>query len=471
MRLFGLMILFFVGNIAMAQNIETKISAAVKQLENDSQLKHAIFSLYIVDGKTGKVVFDKNSQIGLATASCLKVVTSATAFELLGKDYRFKTEIGYDGSIENDTLKGNLFVTSYGDPSFGSFRWDSTNMEIVLKNIVTSLKENKIKVITGSLIIDESKWETQATPGGWTWEDMGNYYGAGARALNWNENQYDILLKPGKKEGDDVEITSTNPELLVSRLVNELKAGSPGSGDNSIIYLPEDGNIAYIRGTVPAGKASFKVSGAIPNASLSFINSVQNYFKTQSIILLGEAKTSKAFAFNNEKMPSPAKALLNISSPSLDSINYWFLQKSLNLFGEAFVKTIAYEKNGFGATKTGLDIIEDFWLKNGIEKSALHMYDGSGLSPANRVTTDALVTVMQFAKKQKWYASFYDALPLQNNIKMKSGYIGGVRSYTGYVKSKSGAEYTFSFIINNYDGSSGAVREKMWKLLDILKAP
>ena len=54
---------------------------------------------------------------------------------------------------------------------------------------------------------------------------------------------------------------------------------------------------------------------------------------------------------------------------------------------------------------------------------------------------------------------------------MKSGYIGGVRSYTGYVKSKTGTEYTFAFIINNFDGSPGTVREKMWKLLDILKAP
>ena len=52
---------------------------------------------------------------------------------------------------------------------------------------------------------------------------------------------------------------------------------------------------------------------------------------------------------------------------------------------------------------------------------------------------------------------------------MKDGYINGVRSYTGYIKSKDGTEYTFSFIVNNFDGNPGTVREKMWKLLDILK--
>lgn len=165
------------------------------------------------------------------------------------------------------------------------------------------------------------------------------------------------------------------------------------------------------------------------------------------------------------------QTLFSHFSPALDSINYWFLQKSINLFGEAFVKTIAFEKTGFGATDTGINVIKDFWSKNGIENSALMMKDGSGLSPANRVTTHALVAVMQYARKQNWYTSFYDALPLQNGIKMKSGYIGGVRSYTGYIGAGSGTEYIFSFIINNFDGSPGAVREKMWKLLNILKAP
>ena len=168
-------------------------------------------------------------------------------------------------------------------------------------------------------------------------------------------------------------------------------------------------------------------------------------------------------------MPVATDTLFTYFSPTLDSINYWFLQKSINLYGEAFVKTIAFEKTGYGAADSGISIIKEFWKERGIAKPALKMIDGSGLSPANRVTTHALVTVMQYAKKQNWFNSFYNALPLQNGIKMKSGYIGGVRSYTGYIKSGSGTEYTFSFIINNFDGSPGAVREKMWKLLDILK--
>ena len=39
-------------------------------------------------------------------------------------------------------------------------------------------------------------------PGGYIWEDMGNYYGSGSWAINWRENQYDLILKPGKNIDD-----------------------------------------------------------------------------------------------------------------------------------------------------------------------------------------------------------------------------------------------------------------------------
>ncbi len=464
MKTFFLGFSLLISVISFGQKDAERLATAFKSFETDTQFKHAIISLYVVDTKTGKVVFDKNSQVGLAPASCLKVVTSGAAFELLGKDYRYKTDIVYDGNIKGDTLKGNFFLKASGDPTLGSWRWKSTEMDTVKKKILAAIKVKNIKHFAGNFVIDNSKWSTQATPGGWTWDDMGNYYGAGARALNWHENQYDIILKPGKNVGDAVEILRTEP-LLQASLINELKTGKAGSGDNSIIYLPEDAVLGYIRGTVPAGVNSFKVSGAMPNASASFDHELNTMFAFYDIDL-----TCRLIdGLYKEKIPAASKTLLTLYSPPLDSINYWFLQKSVNLFGEAFVKTIAYEKAGFGSTDTGINIIKDFWSQNGIERSALNIIDGSGLSPANRVTTNALVTVMQYAKKQSWFPFFYNALPEQNGLKMKSGYIGGVRSYTGYIRSKSGIEYTFSFIINNYDGNPGAVREKMWKLLDVLK--
>jgi D-alanyl-D-alanine carboxypeptidase/D-alanyl-D-alanine-endopeptidase (penicillin-binding protein 4) len=257
--------------------------------------------------------------------------------------------------------------------------------------LLSALKEKHIKIMYGNLIVDDDKWETQGTPGGWTWDDIGNYYGAGARGLNWHENQYDIILKPGKNAKDSVAVIETIPQLVIPFIVNELTTGKAGSGDNSIIYLPENGIVAYLRGTIPAGKETFKIAGSIPNPLVAAKYNLTNYLFKNGIITLPLINSQFSIYDKKEKAPTFSNLIFTHYSPPLDSINYWFLQKSVNLFGEAFVKTIAYEKTGFGATDTGLNIIKDFWSKNGIEESALHIIDGSGLSPANRVTTNALV--------------------------------------------------------------------------------
>ncbi len=453
-----------------AQTIGQKLQTAYRQFESDSQVKHAISSLYVINAKTGAVVFDKNSQIGLAPASTQKIITAATAFELLGKDYRYKTQLGYDGKIENGVLKGNLCIVGYGDPTLGSWRYPTTTDTIILNRWLRIVQKLNIKKIDGDIVGVDNKFESQTTPGGWIWEDIGNYYGAGVSGLNWHENQYDMKLRAGNKEGDSVEIVSTSPKLVYNYLVNELRTGPKGSGDNAYIYLPPYSSIGFVRGTIPQGEQSFIISGSFQVPSAYPVTFLTNKMYAKSIKVSGdEAKTSIAFAAYHEKMPYPGQILDTYYSPSLDSIIYWFLQKSINLYGEALIKTFAYEKKGFGATDTAMVIVRDFWKQKGLDENELNIYDGSGLSPLNRVTTHAQVEILKYAKQQSWFSYFLKALPEYNNMKMKSGSISDVKGYCGYHTSGDGTQYIFSFLVNNYNGSSSALVSKMYKVLDVLK--
>ena len=474
MKTVCLFICLFIANTFFGQDVATKLSLGIKKLENDEQFKHALLSLYVVDGKTSKVVFEKNAQIGLAPASCQKVITSVSAFEMLGKEYKYKTELRYFGVIKDLVLSRNLYLAGYGDPTLGSWRYSNTGEVFVMKHWMNVLQQKKITVINNFFIADDSSFSSQLIPGGWVWEDVGNYYGAGAGALNWRENQFDITLKAGDIPGQYVEVTGKYPTNYAGPFINELKTGARGSGDNAYIYLPVDEQGWLLKGTIPAGEKNFKISGAIKDPSTFLweefrrnLDAAKITYKKQEEKYL--VKKNEVFDHSKQTDTLHIELLDQYFSPPLDSINYWFLKKSINLYGEAFVKTIAYEKTKFGSTDIGVAIIKKFWSNNGIEPAAMNIIDGSGLSPANRVTTNALVTVMQYAKKQKWFLSFYYALPEINGIKMKDGYISGVRSYTGYVKSKSGNDYTFSFIVNNFEGSSATVREKIWQLLDVLK--
>lgn len=99
----------------------------------------------------------------------------------------------------------------------------------------------------------------------------------------------------------------------------------------------------------------------------------------------------------------------------------------------------------------------------------MHIIDGSGLSPQNRITTEFLVKVLQYATDKPWFNSFYNALPLYNNMILKSGTIGGVKSFAGYHTSKAGVNYTVAFIVNNFEGTAINIVKKMYTVLDELK--
>ena len=120
-------------------------------------------------------------------------------------------------------------------------------------------------------------------------------------------------------------------------------------------------------------------------------------------------------------------------------------------------------------TEKGVELVKDFWKQHGIDTRELHMMDGSGLSPLNRVTAHAQVTVLAYAQKQGWFPAFYEALPVYNGMKMKSGTISGVKGFCGYQTSSDGKEYVFSFLVNNYNGSSSLLIQKMYKVLDNLQ--
>jgi serine-type D-Ala-D-Ala carboxypeptidase/endopeptidase (penicillin-binding protein 4) len=465
--------LFMSGWLCMfdssAQTINQKLKSAFTQFENDSQLKHAISSLYVIDAATGKIVFDQNSQIGLAPASTQKIITSVTAFELLGKDYRYKTELGYDGKIENGILKGNLIIKGSGDPTFGSWRYSGTKRETVLNETAEALVSKGLKSISNDFIIDDLHFESQTVPDGWIWQDIGNYYGAGASGLCWNENQYDLILKSGDEAGMPVTIIKTTPELDVYSLINELKTGKKASGDNAYIYLAPYTINGFVRGTIPPGENNFKVSGSFPNPSGQFLKEANAVLEKNGIKLNGRNRTGVDYEANNETLSYSLHLLKTFSSPSLDSIIYWLNKKSINLYAEALVKTFAYEKQGFGRTDSGIAILKNFWKQKGLDETELNMVDGSGLSPLDRVTTHAQVKILKYAKSRDWFPYFYNSLPEYNNMKMKSGTISGVKGFCGYQKSRDGREYIFSFLVNNYNGPSSALVSKMYKVLDCLK--
>ncbi len=454
------LLFFFLG--LSAQTVQQKLKRAVDIIQQDPQMNHAILALSVLNSKTGEKLIEVNAQTGLAPASCQKIITSATALELLGPSFRYPTTFGYDGKIKNDSLNGNLWVIGSGDPSLGSWRFNATREEKLLQSWTAQLKARGIIYVTKDIRTYTGKWEPDIIPGGWIWDDIGNYYGAGASILNWRENQYDLILRSSHTVGEPVSIVHTTPHLYGIELECRVLSASKESGDNAYIYLPPNAFKGYVKGTIPIDEKGFVIAGSFPDPTFQFLSTLQESLQTHS------PKPPPVKVINKGLLPA-YQELFKHYSPGLDSLNYWFMKKSINLYGEAFIKTIAFEKSGKGSIENGLKTIQKFWLEKGIDEASLQIIDGSGLSPQNRITTDALVKVLQYARTRPWFETFQDALPMYNQMKLKSGTIGGTKSFAGYYTAKDGSNYTIAIIINNYHGSASEMVRKMFKLLDELK--
>lgn len=452
---YGVICLCIAVPLKAQQRVAERLDKAVKRLLADEQMRYATLGMVVVNGNTGNTVFEYNGQTGLAPASCLKSITSAVAYELLGPEYRFRTELGYDGEIQQGKLNGNLYITGHGDPTLGSWRYQGTADTLVLKRWVTLLQQKGIEQIGGQIITRAPQWESASVPGGWIWDDMGNYYGAGAYGLNWRENQYDLILRSGSKEGDKVRVVETIPELYQVQFMNELRTGKPGSGDKAYIYLPPYGEKAFLRGSIPPAQNRFSIGGSLPNPEGQLARTLSARLNDPGV----QQRTDS----------SKVKILHTEWSPVLDSINYWFMKKSVNLYGESLIKAIALKHQGFASTEKGLELVKDFWKTKGIDPAALRMIDGSGLSPQNRVTPRVLVQVLEYARKRPWFAMYANAFPEYNKMNIKSGTIGGSKGFVGYHTSKEGVPYTVAILVNNYNGPASEIVRKMFIVLNELK--
>lgn len=470
MKIKSLLITNFIliAGLANAQTLQSRLQVAFNRLQADTQCKYASVSITVLDAKTGETVFATNPNMGLATASTLKVITSVTAFNILGKDFQYQTQFGYNGTITADgTLNGDLIIKGAGDPTLGSWRYEGHKENEILSQMVTALQKAGIKKINGRVIGDDSIFGTQSVPNGWIWMDVGNYYGAGTSGLCWRENQFDIKFNTGPVN-TPITILRTVPNTPYLNYKSELLNAPSGTGDNAYAYLPIGTKLMYLRGTYAEDKDKKSISAAIPDPAYDAAYRLTDTLRQLGIIVSNDPESVLTLNSKGQPLPAITGNLTTILSPTLSKIVYWLNQKSINLYAEQLLKTIAWKSGKQPSTDNGVEVEQDFWKARGIDPNALNVVDGSGLSPGDRVTTMTMATVLKSAKGTDWFPDFYESLPVYNNMKMKSGSILNVLTYAGY-QTHNGRELCFSIMINNFNGSTRGVKEKMFRVLDELK--
>lgn len=457
--------------------------APVKWLLQAPYMRGASFSLVVKDVQEGKTVYSYDTDRLQSPASVLKTVATATALEILGEDYRYPTTLEYDGILENGTLEGNLYIKGSGDPSLGSSHF-ALGQNKFLSTWIAALQKAGIKHITGSVISDESIFDTEGVSIKWLREDMGNYYAPGSYGISIFDNMYKLSLQTGAA-GTRPVLKGTEPDIPFIRFKNYLKAAPVSSDSAYIIGAPLD-DVRYLYGVLPANREAYVLKGDIPDPALYLARYLTDQLQQKGIRVDGSPSCYRIEVEENRWKKGERKEIVTTYSPTLWEIASICNHVSHNLYADALVKTVGLQYkprrnemiSSFGR---GVQVVKEYWEKKGLDVFPLRMNDGSGLAPADKVSagfmgellvymatesavSDAFIASLPQAGIEGSVRNFLKGSKLQGKARLKSGGITGVRSYAGYI-TKDGKTYAVAVFSNNYSCPMSRMTGALEKLL------
>jgi len=443
---------------------QPNLAPLLDKTEQDSALMQGFFAFSLRNASTGKILAERNAEKLLKVASCLKLFSTATALELLGKDFTFQTHLAYDGNIQAGTLNGNIYIVGGGDPTLGSKDWKAKmNDQEILSHWTEIVAKQGIRKINGSVIAYDAYFGEYTLPRGWIWEDIGNYYGSCAYGLNFNDNEYILYLQPNEKIGEPAQILRTEPELPFLKFEGKIITAEKSTGDNAYIFGSPKENTRFVEGSIPAG-ATFAIKGALPNPPLT------------TAYLLHQALLKKGIPISQEPKSTKQKAAWKIidtqTSPILAEIVEQTNIYSINLYAEALHQQI---------NKDNKTTLIDFWRKKSLFLNEKNIDDGSGLSQKNYVSAHQITQLLTIMFQSNNKEVFYKSLPLagfsgtmvnwgrnsilQGNLRAKTGSMSGVIALSGYLKAANGEVLCFSIVANQYKGKYSYIRQLFEKIL------
>lgn len=467
--------LFFFSIIPVALS-----QTALQRLLNNPALKHASVGVVVTDLTTGRTVVSHDADKSLTPASVLKLVTTATAIEVFGENYRYSTNVALDA---NDPSR--ILVIGSGDPTLGSSAFKD-NAAAFFINATDAIKKSLPADKEYSIYVVDNLFGYNGISPEWTWIDMGNYYAAGAYGISIFDNTYKLFFNTTNRNACP-QILRTEPQINGLTFENSLTLNTSGS-DNGYIYGIPFSNNRAVRGNIPEGRTEFSIKGDIPDPGLLLGETLADYLK-RSGYTITKVETDRVDYISRNCSRSTTtpyrigQVLHSQKSRTMGEIIREVNVQSNNHYAEHLIRAVGRQHNSniyADALKEGTDFVQKYWTQKGVFPTSLRMDDGSGLAPQNAVSPAFLNDLLVYMHKSRNASVFLASLPkagqegtLRNflrdskyagKISAKSGSIGGVQCYSGYLLDGN-KQYAFTIMINKFNGTRSQVRNAMGQFL------
>lgn len=459
----------------------------IRQMLSKAPLQGTVVGIAVQDAQ-GKPVALWNEDLRLSPASNTKLVTTGCALHAFGPDYRFKTSLGYTGTIQDGTLEGDLYILGGGDPTLGAKDSLALKPEALFWKWKNLLKIVGIERINGRIVGDGTAYEGHLEHASWSYDDLGTYYGTGTNALSFYQNAIDYAVTAGAQEGDPVGFVQTYPETPWMHTTNYGVTGPEGSGNTLYLYTTDLAPYAQLRGVYALDRRPKTEHFANKYGALTCAYYFWKYLKdTGWTVTGGYADIDRSGLLRGpDFVPGePAGSPVEIAyteSPRLKDIARVTNFSSDNFYAESFLRAMGEAATGIASYDSCLVALSQVLTDLGVSQEGIRLADGSGLSRMNYLSAQWTVNYLQAMRKSPAFEAFLSSLPAPgqgtlnvvkikggDRIRMKSGSMDGVLCYSGYILGADGApRYTFSILTNNATAKVQEVRAVLVGFLEFL---
>ncbi|MGE5350560.1 MAG: D-alanyl-D-alanine carboxypeptidase/D-alanyl-D-alanine-endopeptidase [Acidobacteriota bacterium] len=439
----------------------TEFWQQIDDIFNDPNFNSANWGVVIKSLETGEYLYKRNEDKLMVPASNLKLFTTSSGLLLLGKNYRYKTNLYMNGNLEGSVLKGDLIIQGSGDPTI-SGRFHEEDTYKVYNDWADTLLSRGIEEITGNLIGDDKLFDENGLGEGWSWDYETYWYSASTSAISFNDNCVDIIVKP--TEPGKQAILGILPETKYVTIINKVVTVPKDTPTDIDVYRERGTNIITVFGKISENSEEFKTYSTVNNPTQFSLIVLKDILKKKGIVIKGYATDidEENISLDYSKL----KKIFTHYSVPLSEIVRVINKNSQNFYAEQLLKTIGLNKYGFGSIENGVKAVKNLLREMGINSEDMIMADGSGLSRLDLVTPRQIVDLLNYMYKNETFSVFYQTLPVagidgslarrmlrskaENNVRAKTGYLGGVRSLCGFVHTADNEPVAFSIIVNNY---------------------
>ncbi len=472
---------------------EKDIQAKVQEIADDPAFSQAVIGI-CARTADGKELVDINAGTMMLPASNMKLISTGAALHALGADWQYETALGYDGSIENGTLLGDLYIIGGGDPTLGSKDSIAVDIDHTFAQWEAIIRAAGIRRIEGRIIGDGRWLDGMSEEPTWLLEDAGTYYGTGVTGLMFYENMQSFSVSAGSRVGAPVNISPYYPETPWMEFRYMCSTGKKGTGDLLYMYASDLVPVAEIRGTFGLDRAAKRLDCANKFPERTCAHYFCNYLETKGISCSGVPSD-----ISLSDAASSLTLLGSTFSPTLDRIVFETNHASNNLYAETLFRTLGKELHQSSCYDSSYVALNDVLKTLAVDTSrGAQIRDGSGLSRQNYISADFLCRFLDAMTESPVYGTFLNSLPspggngtlnynmsgyqasLRERIKVKSGSMNGVRCYSGYILPAGCTEYedlsedlkgrtiVFSIMTNNCTSPTWKVRPLLDKIMAVL---